>query len=684
MPSEIRSIRDFKDEFAIISPMKKFKLYSEFRPKGDQIKAIQELEEGLKKKAKHQVLMGVTGSGKTFTMANIIEKANRPVLVISHNKTLAAQLYQEFRRFFPENAVEYFVSYYDYYQPEAFIPATNMFIAKEVTINDEIDRLRLCASNALFQRRDVIIVASVSCIYGIGSPQTYYSMSFLLEKNQTIPRKKILESLVDIQYKREETDFKRGTFRVRGDIIEIFPSYEDFAIRIELDENKITKISSIDPLLGKTLDSFDKIIIYPRTFFSTPRDVLDYTIQNIEKELEERIAFFNKQGKFIEAERIEERALFDMEMLREFGYCPGIENYSLYLSLRKPGEPPYTLLNYFPSDFLTIIDESHVTVPQIGGMYKGDRSRKLTLVEHGFRLPSALDNRPLNFKEFENRLNQVLYVSATPGSFEKGKAEKKVAEQIIRPTGLTDPEIEVRPIKGQIDDLMAEIEKRADKDERTLVTTLTKKMAEDLSRYYHELGLRVRYLHSEIETLDRVKILRDLRKGKFDTLIGINLLREGLDLPEVSLVAILDADKEGFLRSTSALIQTFGRAARNVSGKAILYADTMTNSMNNAIAETNRRRKIQEEYNRKNKITPQSIKKRIDEVLTSVYERDYFDYTRISEDKDIYFSPQQRIQKMEKLEKLMKDAARNLEFEKAAKLRDELTKLKKRELELGL
>ena len=664
--------------------MKKFKLYSEFSPKGDQIKAIQELEEGLKKKAKHQVLMGVTGSGKTFTMANIIEKANRPVLVISHNKTLAAQLYQEFRRFFPENAVEYFVSYYDYYQPEAFIPATNMFIAKEVTINDEIDRLRLCASNALFQRRDVIIVASVSCIYGIGSPQTYYSMSFLLEKNQTIPRKKILESLVDIQYKREETDFKRGTFRVRGDVIEIFPSYEDFAIRIELDENKITKISSIDPLLGKILDSFDKIIIYPRTFFSTPRDVLDYTIQSIEKELEERIAFFNKQGKFIEAERIEERALFDMEMLREFGYCPGIENYSLYLSLRKPGEPPYTLLNYFPSDFLTIIDESHVTVPQIGGMYNGDRSRKLTLVEHGFRLPSALDNRPLNFKEFENRLNQVLYVSATPGSFEKGKAEKKVAEQIIRPTGLTDPEIEVRPIKGQIDDLMAEIEKRADKDERTLVTTLTKKMAEDLSRYYHELGLRVRYLHSEIETLDRVKILRDLRKGKFDTLIGINLLREGLDLPEVSLVAILDADKEGFLRSTSALIQTFGRAARNVSGKAILYADTMTNSMNNAIAETNRRRKIQEEYNRKNKITPQSIKKRIDEVLTSVYERDYFDYTRISEDKDIYFSPQQRKQKMEKLEKLMKDAARNLEFEKAAKLRDELTKLKKRELELGL
>lgn len=675
---------DFKGEFAIICPMKRFKLYSEFKPKGDQIKAIQELDEGLRKKARHLVLMGVTGSGKTFTMANIIEKANRPVLVISHNKTLAAQLYQEFRRFFPENAVEYFVSYYDYYQPEAFIPATNMYIAKEATINDEIDRLRLCASNALFQRRDVIIVASVSCIYGIGSPQTYHSMSFLLEKNQAIQRKKILESLVDIQYEREETDFRRGTFRVRGDVIEIFPSYEDFAYRVELDENRIKKISSIDPLLGKILDSYDKIIIYPRTFFSTPRDVLEYTIQGVRKELEERIAFFNKQGKLIEAERIEERTLFDLEMLREFGYCPGIENYSLYLSLRKPGEPPYTLLDYFPPDFLTIIDESHVTVPQIGGMYNGDRSRKKTLVEHGFRLPSALDNRPLNFKEFESRINQVLYVSATPGSYEKGKAGKKMVEQLIRPTGLTDPEIEVRPIKGQIEDLMAEIEKRADQDERTLVTTLTKKMAEDLSRYYHELGLRVRYLHSEIETLDRVKILRDLRKGKFDTLIGINLLREGLDLPEVSLVAILDADKEGFLRSTSSLIQTFGRAARNVSGRAILYADSITDSMKNAIAETNRRRRIQEEYNQKNRITPQSIKKRIDEVLTSIYERDYFDYTRISEDKDIYFSPQQRIQKMEKLEKLMKEAARNLEFEKAAKLRDELTKLKKRELELGL
>lgn len=664
--------------------MKKFKLFSDFKPKGDQTKAIQELYEGLEKKAKHQVLMGVTGSGKTFTIANIIEKALRPVLVISHNKTLAAQLYQEFRRFFPENSVEYFVSYYDYYQPEAYIPATNTFIAKEATINDEIDRLRLCATNSLFQRRDVIIVASVSCIYGIGSPETYYSMSFTLHKNQDITRKSILKNLVNIQYEREETNFRRGTFRVRGDVIEVFPSYEEFAYRIELDESKIIKISSIDPLLGKTLDSFDKILIYPRTFFSTPPDILDYTIRSVEKELEERIAFFNKKGKFIEANRIEERTLYDLEMLREFGYCPGIENYSLYLSLRKPGEPPYTLLDYFPSDFLIIIDESHVSVPQIGGMYHGDRSRKQTLIEHGFRLPSALGNRPLNFEEFKSRANQVLYVSATPGPYELKKTGNKVVEQIIRPTGLTDPDIEVRSIKGQVDDLMAEITKRAKKNERTLVTTLTKKMAENLSRHYHELGLRVRYLHSEINTLDRVKILRDLRKGKFDTLVGINLLREGLDLPEVSLVAILDADKEGFLRSTSSLIQTFGRAARNVAGQAILYADVMTASMKRAISETNRRRKLQQEYNKKNNITPRSIKKRIDEVLTSIYERDYFDYSRISEDKDIYFSPQKRKEKIESLEKLMKEAARNLEFEKAARLRDELTRLKKRELETGL
>ncbi|TEU05949.1 MAG: excinuclease ABC subunit UvrB [Candidatus Aminicenantes bacterium] len=662
--------------------MKPFKLFSDFAPKGDQTKAIQQLYEGLEDKAAHQVLMGVTGSGKTFTIANIIEKANRPVLVISHNKTLAAQLYQEFRHFFPENAVEYFVSYYDYYQPEAYIPSSNIYIAKEATINDEIDRLRMCATNSLFQRRDVVVIASVSCIYGIGSPKTYFSMSFTLKKGQKTSRKNILKNLVEIQYEREETELRRGTFRVRGDVIEVFPSYEDFAYRFELDENQISKISAIDPLLGKTLDTYEKILIYPRTFFSTPPDILDYAIRSIEKELEERIEFFKKQDKLIEANRIEERTLFDLEMLREFGYCPGIENYSLYLSLRKPGEPPYSLLNYFPPDFLTIIDESHVTIPQIGGMYYGDRSRKQTLIEHGFRLPSALDNRPLNFEEYEERINQSLYVSATPGPNELKKTKNKVVEQIIRPTGLTDPEIEVRPVKGQIDDLMTEIKIRAKKDHRTLVTTLTKKMAENLTRHYHELGLRVRYLHSEIDTLERVKILRDLRKGKFDVLIGINLLREGLDLPEVSLVAILDADKEGFLRSFSSLIQTFGRAARNVEGRTILYADRMTASMNKAITETNRRRKIQQEYNTKNNITPQSIQKRIDEVLTSVYERDYFDYSRISEDKDIYLSPQKRKERMEKLEKLMKEAARNLEFEKAAKWRDELNKLKKRELEL--
>jgi excinuclease ABC subunit B len=662
--------------------MKSFVLHSEFAPKGDQINAIAQLTDSLSSRTKHQVLMGVTGSGKTFTMANIIATANRPVLVISHNKTLAAQLYQEFRNFFPDNAVEYFVSYYDYYQPEAFIPATNTYIAKEATINDEIDRLRLCATNSLFQRRDVIIVASVSCIYGIGSPQTYHAMSFTMEKNQEKKKKKILKNLVDMQYERQESHFQRCGFRVRGDIVEVFPSYEDLAYRIELDDEKIVGISSIDPLLGTVKNNFEKILLYPRTFFSTPRNILDYATESIEKEMKQRIDFFQKQGKIIEANRIEEKTLYDLELLRELGWCPGIENYSLYLSLREPGQPPYTLLDYFPDDFLIIIDESHVTVPQIGGMYHGDRSRKQTLIEHGFRLPSALDNRPLQFEEFEERVNQVLYVSATPGTYELKKTNHKMVEQIIRPTGLIDPEVEVRPIKGQIDDLMAEIKARAEKQERTLVTTLTKKMAENLTRYYYDLELRVRYLHSEINTLERVQILRDLRKGKFDALIGINLLREGLDLPEVSLVAILDADKEGFLRSSTSLIQTFGRAARNVEGKVILYADTLTQSIKEAMDETNRRRTLQKEYNKKNNITPQSIKKRIDEVLTSVYERDYFDYLKISEDKDIYLSPEKRKKQMEKLERLMKEAVRNLEFEKAAMLRDELKKLKKRELEL--
>ncbi len=664
--------------------MGRFQLVSEFQPKGDQSKAIASLSEGIEKGLKHQVLMGVTGSGKTFTMANIIQNVQKPVLVISHNKTLAAQLYQEFRRFFPHNAVEYFVSYYDYYQPEAYIPATNTYIAKEATINDELDRLRLCATNALFERRDVIIVASVSCIYGIGSPETYYSMSLSLEEGQVISRKKILEQLVERQYVREETDFRRGTFRVRGDIIDVFPAYEDFAYRIELDGSSIKRLSYLDPLLGSVKEVVPRVLIHPRSYFSTPHDILQSAIRAIEQELEERIKFFQDQGKLIEAARIEERTRYDLEMLREFGYCPGIENYSLYLSGRQPGEPPYTLLDYFPPDFLTIIDESHVTIPQIGGMYHGDRSRKLTLVEHGFRLPSALDNRPLNFREFEARVNQVLYVSATPGPYEINKAKGRVIEQIIRPTGLIDPQVEVRPAKGQVDDLMAEIRRRAARGERTLVTTLTKKMAESLTRYYHELGLRVRYLHSEIDTLDRVVILRDLRQGKFDALIGINLLREGLDLPEVSLVAILDADKEGFLRSTTSLIQTFGRAARNINGQVILYADNMTESMRRAIAETNRRRQIQAEYNRQHNITPQSIVKRIDEILTSIYERDYLDYTKIATDREIILSAQKRKQRIQELEKKMREAARNLEFEKAARLRDELTKLKKRELELGL
>jgi len=660
-----------------------FFLQSDFVPKGDQVQAIARLTEGLESDARHQVLKGVTGSGTTFTMANIIERSNRPVLVISHNKTLAAQLYQEFRRFFPRNAVEYFVSYYDYYQPEAFIPSSNTYIAKEATINDEIDRLRLCATNSLFARRDVIIVASVSCIYGIGAPETYYSMSFAVSVGESLGRKQLLEKLVSVQYAREEGEFKRGTFRVRGDIVEIFPSYEDSAYRIELENGKIKTISAVDPLLGKVRESLETVMIHPRTFFSTPADTLKSAVAGIEAELVEQVAHFQRRGQAVEAERIEERTLYDLEMLRDFGYCPGIENYSRHLTGRKAGDPPFTLLDYFPKDFLTIIDESHVTVPQIGGMYAGDRSRKLTLVDHGFRLPSALDNRPFNFDEFEGRVGQTLYVSATPGIYELKRSPGRVVEQVIRPTGLTDPELEIRPIRGQVDDLMAEIRARASRNERVLVTTLTKKMAEDLARHYHELGLRVRYLHSEIETLDRVNVLRDLRKGVFDALIGINLLREGLDLPEVSLVAILDADKEGFLRSATALIQTFGRAARNVAGRAILYADAMTNSMKVAIEETGRRRKIQQDYNAANGITPQTIIKGIDEVLTSVYERDYLDYTKISEDKDIYLSPHKRKKRMDELGKLMKEASAALEFEKAAAYRDELVKLKKGDLELG-
>ncbi len=662
--------------------MQTFRLVSEYSPKGDQITAIRQLTAGLESKTKHQILMGVTGSGKTFTMANIITQAQAPVLVISHNKTLAAQLYQEFKRYFPSNAVEYFVSYYDYYQPEAYIPSSNTYIAKEVTINDEIDRLRLRATNALLHRRDIIIVASVSCIYGIGSPETYRSMSFPLQVGQKMKRKQLLSRFTELQYERRETDFKRNSFRVRGDIVELYPAYEDHALRIRLEEDRINGLWHVDPLLGNIINTPPHVLIYPKSFFATPKEILDHAVESIEQEMTERTAFLRDRGKILEANRVEERTLFDLEMLREFGWCPGIENYSLYLSLRSPGQPPFTLLDYFPEGFLTIIDESHVTVPQIGGMYHGDRSRKQTLVEHGFRLPSALDNRPLNFVEFEKRVGSTIYVSATPARYEIRVSGENVAEQIIRPTGLTDPILEVRPTRGQIDDLRSEIENNALLGRRTLVTTLTKRMAENVSRHYHDQGLKVRYLHSDIETLERVRILRELRQGYFDALIGINLLREGLDLPEVSLVAILDADKEGFLRSTTSLIQTFGRAARHVEGRAILYADKITDSMWNAMQETDRRRGIQREYNQKHAITPQSIQKGINDVLNSVYERDYFDYTRIAEDQDIYLSPQKRRQRLQELQKLMDEAAERLEFEKAARYRDELKRIQKRELNL--
>ncbi len=662
--------------------MDAFRLESEFAPKGDQVRAVEQLTQGLDEGRRSQVLMGVTGSGKTFTIANVIARAHRPVLVISHNKTLAAQLYQEFRRFFPKNAVEYFVSYYDYYQPEAYLPSSNTYIAKEVTINDEIDRMRLNATNRLFERRDVIIVASVSCIYGIGAPETYYAMSRTLAVGDSAPRRELIRSLVEIQYERQEVDLKRGGFRVRGDVVDVYPAYADFVYRIELADDRIGRLSSIDPLLGRTLEEFGKIVLHPRTFFSTPKSILDASVAAIEEELKQRVEELRGKGLFVEAERIEERTLFDLDMLREFGHCPGIENYSLYLSRRRPGQPPYTLIDYFPKDFLTIIDESHVTVPQIGGMYHGDRSRKLTLIEHGFRLPSALDNRPLQFREYEDRIGQVLHISATPAAYEIRAAGGRMVEQVIRPTGLVDPEIEIRPVAGQVEDLRKEIEKRAARSERVLVTTLTKKMAEDLTRHYHDLGLRVRYLHSEIETLERVDLLRDLRKGAFDVLVGINLLREGLDLPEVSLVAILDADKEGFLRSATALIQTFGRAARHLDGRAILYADVITDSIKAAVAETGRRRDIQVRYNTANGITPQSIRKRIEEGLVTAADGDYFDYTRIAEDRAVYLSPQKRKKKIDELDRAMKAAARGLDFEKAARLRDEIARLKKLEWEL--
>ena len=657
----------------------KFKLVSDFELKGDQARAIPELVEGLNRGDQSQVLLGVTGSGKTFTMAKVIEAVNRPTLVMVHNKTLAAQLYQEFRRFFPENAVEYFVSYYDYYQPEAYVPSTDSYIEKEAIINDEIDRMRLSATRSLFERRDVIIVSSVSCIYGLGSPEAYYGMLLPLQLGQRIPRDQILRKLVEIQYERNDTDFARGTFRVRGDVVEVYPSYEEQALRIELFGDDVDALTTFDPLTGKSGRKHDKVAIFPKTHFVAPRDQTRSAVESIKAELIERRTELESLGKVLEAQRLHQRTMFDLEMMKEIGYCHGVENYSRHLSGRAPGEPPPTLLDYLPDDALLVVDESHQTVPQIRGMYAGDRSRKMTLVEFGFRLPSALDNRPLTFVEWEARATQTVYVSATPGPYELSKSGGVVVEQIIRPTGLMDPPIEVRPVKGQIDDLLGEIRARAAQGTRTLVTTLTKRMAEDLTTYYQELGVRVRYLHSEVETLERIQILRDLRLGEFDVLVGINLLREGLDLPEVSLVAILDADKEGFLRSAGSLIQTSGRAARNVAGRVIMYADRVTESMRVALEETSRRRVMQEAYNTEHGITPASIIKAIDDISLSVYNLDY-GTPAVMEDREAYLSPDELDSRIEELQGQMRQAAANLDFERAAILRDKIKTMKSREL----
>jgi excinuclease ABC subunit B len=658
-----------------------FKLVTDFELRGDQARAIPELVEGLQRGDKCQVLLGVTGSGKTFTMAQVIATVNRPTLVMVHNKTLAAQLYQEFRRFFPENAVEYFVSYYDYYQPEAYVPSTDSYIEKEATINDEIDRMRLSATRSLFERRDVIIVTSVSCIYGLGSPEAYYGMLLPLQLGQRIPREQILKKLVEIQYERNDVEFTRGTFRVRGDVVEVYPSYEEEALRIELFGDDVDALTSFDPLTGKSGRRHDKIAVYPKTHFVAPRDKTRAAVELIKAELVWRRGQLESLGKVLEAQRLHQRTMFDLEMMKEIGYCHGIENYARHLTGRAEGEPPPTLLDYLPDDALMIVDESHQTVPQIRGMYHGDRSRKEVLVEFGFRLPSALDNRPLTFKEWEERAGQTIFVSATPGPYELTRSGGVVVEQIIRPTGLMDPPIEVRPVKGQIDDLLQEIRARAAEGTRVLVTTLTKRMAEDLTQYYQELGVRVRYLHSEIETLERVQILRDLRRGEFDVLVGINLLREGLDLPEVSLVAILDADKEGFLRSAGSLIQTSGRAARNVTGRVIMYADTMTESMRQAVDETGRRRLVQEAYNKEHGITPASIVKAIDEGLANLYERDY-STPSVAEERESFMSQDQLDSRIEEVQAQMRQAAANLDFERAATLRDKIKSLKGRELGL--
>jgi excinuclease ABC subunit B len=662
----------------------RFNLVSDFSLAGDQQRAIGELVDGLERGDPHQVLLGVTGSGKTFTMAQTIARVNRPTLVMVHNKTLAAQLYQEFRRFFPDNAVEYFVSYYDYYQPEAYVPATDSYIDKEATINDEIDRMRLSATRSLFERRDVIIVASVSCIYGLGSPEAYYGMLLPLERGQRISREDILRKLVEIQYERNDVEFGRGTFRVRGDIVEVIPSYEELGLRIELFGDEVDALTTFDPLTGKSMRKHDKIAVYPKSHFVAPRDRTKRAVETIKEELTQRRGDLEREGRLLEAQRLHQRTMFDLEMIQEIGYCHGIENYARHLTARQPGEPPPTLLDYLPADALVVVDESHQTVPQIRGMYAGDRSRKEVLVAYGFRLPSALDNRPLTFAEWEERVRQVIFVSATPGPYEMSKAQGVVVEQIIRPTGLIDPPIDVRPVRGQVDDLLQEIRVRVARGERVLVTTLTKRMAEDLTQYYQELGVRVQYLHSDIDTLERVEILRNLRRGEFDVLVGINLLREGLDLPEVSLVAILDADKEGFLRSGGSLIQTSGRAARNINGQVIMYADTETNSMRQAISETARRRAIQTAYNEEHGITPQSIVRAIDEVMSSVYERDYLTPAATLDGTERFHNQQQLDAHVQKLQAQMKAAAANLDFEKAASIRDDIKRLRNPELGLPL
>ncbi|GAC1433995.1 MAG: excinuclease ABC subunit UvrB [Terriglobales bacterium] len=657
-----------------------FKLVSDYTPRGDQGTAIGSLVRGLRDKEQHQVLLGVTGSGKTYTMAKVIEQLNRPSIVMAHNKTLAAQLYHEFKNFFPHNAIEYFVSYYDYYQPEAYVPAADLYIEKESTINDELDKLRLSATRSLFERRDCLIVSSVSCIYGLGSPEAYYGMLLFLEKSQKIKREDITRKLVEILYERTNGDFRRGTFRVRGDVIEIFPTYDDMAYRVELFGDEIESLAQIDPLFGTVKQKYMRLPIYPKTHYVMKPETKVKAVESIKQELTWWEAELEKQGHVVEAQRVHQRTMFDLEMIKSVGYCHGIENYSRHFTGRMPGEPPPTLLDYFPRDYLMFLDESHQTVPQLHGMYHGDRSRKETLVEYGFRLPSALDNRPLTFEEFEHRMGEMIYVSATPGPYELTKSAGVVVEQIIRPTGLVDPPVEIRPVKGQIDDLLHEIRGRVARGERVLVTTLTKRMSEDLAEYYSEVGVKCRYMHSEIETLERVKILRDLRKGEFDVLIGINLLREGLDLPEVSLVAILDADKEGFLRSSGSLIQTIGRCARNLNGRALLYADRMTDSMKKAINETDRRRALQVAYNLENGITPESIVRPLEMTLASIIAADYADLTGDESEGMPEFNSQKELDEyIVKLESDMREAAKKFEFEKAAKLRDVIKELRTKE-----